>query len=97
MSLVVLYSRPGCHLCEQARDTILSLRDGGAPLELREVDIDRDDELQARFMERIPVVELDGEIVAELHLDPEVLRLALAARRTGTVRPVTREAETERR
>ena len=77
MTSVVLYTRPGCHLCDEARDTILRLRESGGGFELCEIDIDRDDELHARFLERIPVVEVDGEIVAELHAD----RARQAARR----------------
>jgi glutaredoxin len=89
---VVLYTRDGCHLCEEARETILALRDSDHGFELREIDIDADDELHARFLERIPVVEVDGEVVAELHLEPGVLDAALAERRTDTVRSVTRDA-----
>jgi glutaredoxin len=88
---VVLYTRPGCHLCDEARDAILSLRDSIGGFELREVDIDADDELHRRFLERIPVVEVDGNIVAELDVQPSAVRAALAERRTGTVRSVTRK------
>ena len=55
MSDVVIYTRPGCHLCDEAREGILALRADGLDFELREVDIDTDDELHARFLERIPV------------------------------------------
>jgi glutaredoxin len=89
---VVLYTRDGCHLCDEARERILSLRDSIGGFELREIDIEADDELHARFLERIPVVEVDGSIVAELDIDPAALHAALAERRTGTVRSVAREA-----
>jgi len=89
---VVLYTRDGCHLCDEAREAILSVQDSRGGFELREIDIDTDDELHAKFLERIPVVEVDGEIVAELDVDPALLNAALAGRRTGTVRSVTREA-----
>jgi glutaredoxin len=88
---VVLYTREGCHLCDEAREKLLSLRDSSGGFELREVDIDTDDDLHARFLERIPVVEVDGDIVAELDIDPALLRAALAERRTSTVRSVTHE------
>ena len=87
---VVLYTRRGCHLCDEARALILSLRDSIGGFELRDVDIDGDDELHRRFLERIPVVEVDGDIVAELVVEPAALRAALVERRTGTVRSVTR-------
>ena len=76
MRQVVLYSRPGCHLCEQALEEILALRSQGVRFELREVDIESDDELLKRYLERIPVVAVDGEQVSELILD----RGALLAR-----------------
>jgi glutaredoxin len=66
---VVLYSRPGCHLCDEAREAILALVRGRAGVELREVDIESDERLLAAYLERIPVVEVDGEVVSELVLD----------------------------
>jgi glutaredoxin len=74
---VRLYARPDCHLCDEARAGLDSLRSDGLEFELDEVDIDSDDELHRRFLERIPVVELDGEIVSELWLDPDVIRARL--------------------
>ena len=74
---VRLYARPDCHLCDEARVGLERLRADGLDFELREVDIETDDELHARFLERIPVVELDGEIVCELFLDADGLRARL--------------------
>ena len=82
--VVTLYTREGCHLCDEARSRILELRDELGPFELSEVDIDADDRLHAAFLERIPVVEVDGRVVSELMLDEEGLRLALVA--AGTLR-----------
>jgi glutathione S-transferase len=75
--LVRLYARPDCHLCDEARAGLERLRSNGLEFELEEVDIDADDELHARFLERIPVVELDGELISELHLDADGLRARL--------------------
>jgi glutaredoxin len=74
---VVLFTRPECHLCDEARVGLERLRAEGLDFELEEVDIETDDELHARFLERIPVVELDGEIVSELHLDADALTARL--------------------
>jgi glutaredoxin len=71
---VKLYTRPDCHLCDEARAGLEGLRADGLDFELEEVDIEADDELHRRFLERIPVVELDGEIVCELFLDADGLR-----------------------
>jgi hypothetical protein len=82
MTLVTLYGRPGCHLCDEARESILAMRDLGAPLLLREVNIEEDDHLHAAYLERIPVVEVEGAIVSELTLDEDALRAMLDTVRT---------------
>jgi glutathione S-transferase len=74
---VRLYGRPDCHLCDTARRELLDLRSDGLDFELEDVDIDSDDELHRRFLERIPVIELDGEVVSELFLDSAGLRARL--------------------
>jgi glutaredoxin len=74
---VVLYTRPGCHLCDEARDLLESLRGLPPSFDVREVDIDSDDRLLAAYLERIPVVELDGEVIGELILETDALRAKL--------------------
>jgi hypothetical protein len=74
---VVVYSRPGCHLCEEALERIAALRAGGYRFELREIDIESDELLLRRLLERIPVVEVNGEQVSELVLDEASLRSRL--------------------
>jgi hypothetical protein len=74
---VVLYARPDCHLCDEARSGLEQLRATGKSFELDEVNIESDDGLHSRFLERIPVIELDGEIVSELGLDADGLRARL--------------------
>jgi glutaredoxin len=74
---LVLYSRPGCHLCEEALEELVDLRRAGYRFELREVDIESDESLLRRMLERIPVVELDGEVVSELTLDRAAVRARL--------------------
>jgi glutaredoxin len=67
--VITLYRRDGCHLCDEAREAIVELAAEVDGLELREIDIDTDDALLATYLERIPVVELEGEVVSELELD----------------------------
>ena len=57
MLTVTLYTRENCHLCEQARDDLLSLQ-GQVPHELVEIDIDSDPVLQKKYLAEIPVVEV---------------------------------------
>jgi hypothetical protein len=53
------------------------MREQGLEFELREIDIDGDDRLLRRYLERIPVVAVDGETVSELTLDADALRARL--------------------
>ena len=55
MTRVVLYTRPGCHLCDEARTMLERIR-AAVPFELSERDIDGDDALLHRYLERIPVI-----------------------------------------
>jgi hypothetical protein len=74
---VVVYSRPGCHLCEQAIAAIVALHGEGYRFALHEVDIESDELLLRRHLEKIPVVEVDGIAVSELVLDEAGLRARL--------------------
>ena len=74
---VTLYGRPGCHLCDEARQVLLRVR-AETPFELLEVDIERDDELFKRYLERIPVVSLNGEELFEFEVDEAALRRRLS-------------------
>jgi glutaredoxin len=77
MAAVVVYSRPGCHLCEEAIAQIVALHEEGYRFELHEVDIESHDLLLRRHLERIPVVEVDGVEVSELILDRAALKAKL--------------------
>ena len=69
---VTLYSRPGCHLCDEAREALERVRRRRRS-SLDEVDIERDDALHARYLERIPVVALDGEELFDYFVDEAAL------------------------
>jgi glutaredoxin len=76
---LVLYGREGCHLCDEARDALLRMGEEGIDFELIEVDIESDRALFRRNLERIPVIEIDGEEVCELGIDHSVVRARLAS------------------
>ena len=76
MTTVTLYGRPGCHLCDDARDALERIRTR-APFSLHEVDITTDDSLHARYLERIPVVAIDGEELFEFFVDEAALEARL--------------------
>jgi glutaredoxin len=65
---VTLYGRDGCHLCDDARATLERIR-LDRPFALREVDIESDPALHARYLERIPVIALDGEELFDYYVD----------------------------
>ena len=71
---MTLYGKPGCHLCDDAREVVERVR-AGHPFELRQVDVSLDPGLHREYGERIPVLELDGEELFEFHVDEaELLR-----------------------
>jgi glutaredoxin-like protein DUF836 len=70
---IVLYGKPGCHLCDEARVVVERVR-RERPFELEQVDVSRDAGLNRSYGERIPVLELDGEPLFELFVDGDALR-----------------------
>ena len=76
MTLVTLYGKPGCHLCDEARARLRQIR-ASVPFVLREVDIEADDALFKRYLERIPVIAVDGEELFDYFVDEEALRRKL--------------------
>ena len=72
MSRVTIYERVGCHLCDDAREVLDRV---GEPYD--SVDIEADDELLKRYLERIPVVVVDGEEAFEYFVDESTLRRLL--------------------
>jgi glutaredoxin len=65
---VILYGRPGCHLCADARAVLLRVR-RAHPFAYVERDIDADEDLLRAYLERIPVVTIDGVEAFELFVD----------------------------
>lgn len=73
---VTLYTRPGCHLCEEAKRAMAPvLREFGAPL--REVNIENDAILEERYSVDIPVIFLGARKVAKHRVDAAQLRRQL--------------------
>ena len=78
---VVVYHAAGCHLCERALARVRSFRDG-LDFELEEVAIDGDDDLEERYREMIPVVEIEGEQVFTYYVHEAAFRRRLEAAQT---------------
>jgi glutaredoxin len=73
---VVLYSRPGCCLCDDAREILERVRSRRL-FDLSEVDIDADEALLRTYLERIPVVTIDGVEAFELFVNEAALERRL--------------------
>jgi glutaredoxin len=67
-----LYSRPGCHLCDDARAALERVR-ARTPFTIQEIDIESDEALFTRYLERIPVVTLGEEELFEYFVDETAL------------------------
>lgn len=67
MASVIVYSREGCHLCEQLIEELLPLIRGRFDLDVR--NIDANPGWHERFWQDIPVVEYDGEVICRHFLD----------------------------
>ena len=80
MRRVVLYGKPGCCLCDEAREAVEQVR-GRHPFELEEVDVSVDPRLHREYGERIPVLALDGEELFEFHVDATELARRLQSGR----------------
>ncbi len=73
---ITLYTRPGCHLCDEAKQTIAPLAEKyAAPI--REVNIDEDSVLRTRYNEEVPVLFLGSKKIAKFKVDEEQLRRRL--------------------
>jgi glutaredoxin len=74
---ITFYHAPECHLCAAARRVLEAAR-AEQEFELEEVDISGDAELEARYREWLPVVEIDGERAFTYFVQPDALRRRLA-------------------
>jgi glutaredoxin len=79
---VVLYGREGCCLCDEARELLLRAR-ANHDFVLIERDIEADESLLRAYLERIPVITIDGEEAFELLVDEAELDRRLATVQSG--------------
>ncbi|MDB4931408.1 MAG: glutaredoxin family protein [Myxococcaceae bacterium] len=72
MATVTLYTRRGCHLCDDARVVLDAVR-AAHPFELAVVDVDGDPALVARYTDEVPVVAVDGRTAFRYRLTADAL------------------------
>jgi glutaredoxin len=76
---LTIYSRPGCHLCEEMKAVVQAVA-RSVPLSLEEVDISTDPALEARYSQEIPLLLVDGRKAAKYRIGEDELRRLLAGR-----------------
>ncbi|HEX9853313.1 MAG TPA: glutaredoxin family protein [Woeseiaceae bacterium] len=76
MPRIRVYSRPGCHLCDELIEALLPLVRDSAVVDV--CNVDTRDDWRLEFGDRVPVVEVDGRFVCRYTLDAPALRQALA-------------------
>ena len=81
MTALTIYSRPGCHLCDEMKAVVT--RVVGSDVSLEEVDISGDPALEALYGLEIPVLLADGKKIAKYRIDETALRRVLASRESG--------------
>ena len=67
-----IYSRPGCHLCDDAKEVVERVR-LRFPFSLRVIDVETDPELEKAYGEQIPVVFINGNKAFKYHVDEHEL------------------------
>jgi hypothetical protein len=83
MRTIALYGRAGCCLCDDAREVLMRVR-ARHPFVLEERDIDADEALARAYLERIPVVAIDGVEAFELFVEEDELELLLGDAESST-------------
>ena len=84
MIALTLYSRPGCHLCDDMKAVITRVsNDLRLPVALEEIDISTDADLESRYGVEIPVLLVDGKKMAKYRVTETELGRMLRERAGG--------------
>jgi glutaredoxin len=76
---VIIYSRPGCHLCEEAKDA-MKMSGSEDEYTLEEINIESDPQLLRRYRYEIPVILIDGVEAFRHRVERDEFRRKLRAR-----------------
>jgi glutaredoxin len=78
---LTIYSRPGCHLCDEMKSVVAQvIRYQAEPLKVEEVDVSTDADLEARYGMEVPVLVIDGRKVAKYRIKADELARVLQSR-----------------
>ena len=84
MIAIAIYSRPGCHLCEEMKAVVERVvRRENTPVTIDEIDISTDPALESRYGPEIPVLMVDGKKAAKYRVTEAEFTRMLAARKGG--------------
>ena len=88
MIALTLYSRPGCHLCDDMKRVVEQVA-RSVPLTVAVVDISTDPQLDVRYGQEIPVLLIDGRMAAKFRVSVQELTQILRGRTSGSADPAT--------
>jgi glutaredoxin len=81
VTALTIYSRPGCHLCDEMKATVYrAVKSSPHPVSIEEIDISSDEELDRRYGQDIPVLMVDGRKAAKYRVTEKDVRRMIAAR-----------------
>ena len=84
VTALAIYSRPGCHLCDEMKVVVASaVKGAAAEVTIETIDISTSPDLEARYGLEIPVLTIDGKKVAKYRVTEAEVRRMLEARDTG--------------
>jgi glutaredoxin len=78
-----IYTKPGCHLCDEMKEVVLRVLGGRDHISLEEIDISSDPALVERYGLEIPVLMIEGKKVAKFRVTEELLTRMLAGVGSG--------------
>jgi len=79
--VMTIYSRPGCHLCDEMKEVVRRVTASAQPpVEIEEIDISTDPDLEARYGLEIPVLLVDGKKAAKYRISEGELTRIVRAR-----------------
>jgi glutaredoxin len=81
---LIIYSRPGCHLCDEMKAVVTRAIDrSSTAARLEEINVETDADLERQFGLEVPVLMLNGRKVAKFRVSEDDLKRILAAGRAG--------------
>ena len=80
MTVITVFSRQDCHLCDVAIELLESMRDE-LDFTIEKIQIEGDEKLEKLYGQQVPVIQIDGETHDFWRLDPERFRASLEKHR----------------